>query len=111
MRSSRIHLQLVTPEADLQVRVPREGGVRSGAAGAIWSGGPNRTTQALSHAKGLQSSWERPARSAQDWPPAFAGDTVKKAKEKKLKDKPAKSAARPYAPLPDALPLCVLVAT
>ncbi len=74
------------PEADLQVRVPREGG-DLGSLG-------------------------KDVREARSWPPpAFAGDAVKTAKEKNLKDKPAKSAASLYAPLPDALPLCVLVAT
>ena len=36
----------------------REARVRNGAEGAIWSGGPNRVTEAASYARGLQTPHE-----------------------------------------------------
>ncbi len=37
---------------------PAEARVRNGAEGAIWSGGPNRVTEAASYARGLQTPHE-----------------------------------------------------
>ena len=42
----------------LQPALPAKAWVRNGAEGAIWSGGPNRVTEAASYARGLQTPHE-----------------------------------------------------